>query len=136
MTEIDKYLLNFSNCDIFTPEKISKKMATYLKEEGELLEPSVGYGNLLKYIDLKYSFIIYMSAVNYLHSSVEKHVEGDKRETHEEFMIHGDKGFTAKYYHKDSKEEVREYNNDEYYTKPCTKLEDFNRPKNSFKCNE
>ena len=48
-----------------------------------------------------------MSAVNYLHSSVEKHVEGDKRETHEEFIIHGSKGFTAKYYHKDNKQEVR-----------------------------
>ena len=48
-----------------------------------------------------------MSAVNYLHSSVEKHVEGDKRQTHEEFIIHGSKGFTAKYYHKDNKQEVR-----------------------------
>ena len=48
-----------------------------------------------------------MSAVNYLHSSIEKHVEGDKRETHEEFIIHGSKGFTAKYYHKDNKQEVR-----------------------------
>ena len=42
-----------------------------------------------------------------LHSEVSKHVEGDKRETHEEFMIHGDKGFSAKYYHKDSKQEIR-----------------------------
>jgi hypothetical protein len=48
-----------------------------------------------------------MSAVNYLHSSVQKHVEGDKRETNEEFVIHGSKGFTAKYYHKDNKEEIR-----------------------------
>jgi len=48
-----------------------------------------------------------MSAVNYLHSSINKHVEGDKRETHEEFIIHGAKGFTAKYYHKDNKQEVR-----------------------------
>ncbi len=48
-----------------------------------------------------------MSAVNYLHSSINKHVEGDKRETHEEFIIHGSKGFTAKYYHKDNKQEVR-----------------------------
>jgi hypothetical protein len=48
-----------------------------------------------------------MSAVNYLHSSVEKHVEGDKRNTREEFIIHGDKGFTAKYYHKDNKEEIK-----------------------------
>jgi hypothetical protein len=45
--------------------------------------------------------------VKILHSQVSKHVEGDKRETHEEFMIHGDKGFTAKYYHKDAKQEVR-----------------------------
>jgi len=47
------------------------------------------------------------SAVKILHSQVSKHVEGDKRETHEEFMIHGDKGFSAKYYHKDSKQEIR-----------------------------
>lgn len=48
-----------------------------------------------------------MSEVNYLHSSINKHVEGDKRETHEEFIIHGAKGFTAKYYHKDNKQEIR-----------------------------
>ncbi len=48
-----------------------------------------------------------MSSVNFLHSSINKHVEGDKRETSEEFIIHGSKGFTAKYYHKDSKQEVR-----------------------------
>ena len=48
-----------------------------------------------------------MSEVNYLHSSINKNVQGDKRETHEEFIIHGSKGFTAKYYHKDNKEEVR-----------------------------
>ncbi len=48
-----------------------------------------------------------MSSVNFLHSSINKHVEGDKRETNEEFIIHGSKGFTAKYYHKDSKQEIR-----------------------------
>ena len=48
-----------------------------------------------------------MSEINYLHSFVEKHVEGDKRQTHEEFIIHGAKGFTAKYYHKDNKQEIR-----------------------------
>lgn len=34
-------------CDVFTPEKISKQMNTYLTNNGNLLEPSVGIGNLL-----------------------------------------------------------------------------------------
>ncbi len=46
-------------------------------------------------------------SVNFLHSSINKHVEGDKRETNEEFIIHGSKGFSAKYYHKDSKQDIK-----------------------------
>ena len=56
--EIDELLLNFNKCDIFTPESISKIMASYLSNSGNLLEPAVGSGNLLKYVDLsKYNNI-------------------------------------------------------------------------------
>ena len=48
---IDDDLLKFTKCDIFTPEKISKIMASKLKKNGNLLEPSVGNGNLLKFLD-------------------------------------------------------------------------------------
>jgi adenine-specific DNA-methyltransferase len=46
-------LLNFTKCDIFTPESISKLMSSKLKKEGNLLEPSVGTGNLLNFVDFK-----------------------------------------------------------------------------------
>jgi hypothetical protein len=50
------YLQNYDRCDIFTPDDISKLMATKLMElistPRTLLEPSVGTGNLLKYIPL------------------------------------------------------------------------------------
>ena len=42
--------MNCKKCDIFTPDNISKLMASYLKKGGSLLEPSVGTGNLLKFI--------------------------------------------------------------------------------------
>ena len=45
---LDKFL----KCDIFTPDDISKLMTSKLKTNGNLLEPSVGTGNLLKYIDI------------------------------------------------------------------------------------
>jgi hypothetical protein len=45
--------------------------------------------------------------VIFLHNSVISHVEGDKRDKREEFLIHGAKGFSAKYYNKDSKQEIR-----------------------------
>lgn len=38
-------------CDVFTPDYISKLMASKLKQSGNLLEPSVGTGNLLKFIN-------------------------------------------------------------------------------------
>jgi Eco57I restriction-modification methylase len=49
--EIDETLLNFHKCDIFTPDNISQIMANYLLNEGNLLEPAVGEGNLLKFIN-------------------------------------------------------------------------------------
>ena len=48
------YLQNYDRCDIFTPDDISQLMASKLAElvasPRTLLEPSVGTGNLLKYI--------------------------------------------------------------------------------------
>lgn len=52
MSEIDKQLLNFDNCDIFTPEKIANIMQSYLHNNGTLLDPSVGTGNLLNGINI------------------------------------------------------------------------------------
>jgi len=49
---VDKKLINHFNSDIFTPENISKKMSSYLSNSGLLLEPSVGEGNLLNFLDL------------------------------------------------------------------------------------
>ena len=46
-TDLEKFI----KCDIFTPDNISEIMASKLKKSGNLLEPSVGSGNLLKYID-------------------------------------------------------------------------------------
>ena len=48
----DKTLLNYEKSDIFTPDAISKIMASYLLNKGSLLDPCVGKGALLKFIDL------------------------------------------------------------------------------------
>lgn len=40
-------------CDIFTEKEQAKTMAEFIIEEGTLLEPSVGEGNLLKFINLE-----------------------------------------------------------------------------------
>ena len=48
---IDIKLKNFIKCDVFTPNKISEIMASFLNKNGTLLEPAVGDGQLLKYID-------------------------------------------------------------------------------------
>ena len=48
MTDLNKFL----KCDVFTPDNISNLMANKLHKKGNLLEPSVGTGNLLKFIDL------------------------------------------------------------------------------------
>ena len=45
-------LHNFLKCDVFTPDNICKLMTSKLNNSGTLLEPSVGTGNLLKYINL------------------------------------------------------------------------------------
>ena len=51
--DIDDSLLKFTKSDVFTPDKISKIMSSYLLKEGNLLEPAVGEGQLLKFVDLK-----------------------------------------------------------------------------------
>jgi hypothetical protein len=51
-SEIDNDLIIFIKCDIFTPDNICKIMTSKLNNNGSLLEPSVGTGNLLKFINL------------------------------------------------------------------------------------
>ena len=41
----------FTKCDIFTPDNISQLMSSKLSHRGSLLEPCVGTGNLLKFIN-------------------------------------------------------------------------------------
>lgn len=53
MSVIDNELLKHIKSDVVTPNDISKQMAEYLTNSGTLLEPSVGTGNLLKYIKLQ-----------------------------------------------------------------------------------
>jgi tRNA1(Val) A37 N6-methylase TrmN6 len=50
--DMDIDLQKFIKCDVFTPDDISKIMASKLNNKGNILEPSVGSGNLLKYINL------------------------------------------------------------------------------------
>ncbi len=71
--DIDNTLLNFDNADIFTPDNISKIMSSYLLNKGNLLEPSVGYGNLLKFININnYNNIdIYDIKQSYLDKCIE-----------------------------------------------------------------
>jgi hypothetical protein len=55
---MDNDLQEFVKCDVFTPDDISEVMASKLYNRGNLLEPSVGNGNLLKYINLdKYDYV-------------------------------------------------------------------------------
>ena len=51
---MDKELLQFSKCDVFTPSSISKKMVPFLSNKGNLLEPACGVGDLLKHVRLDY----------------------------------------------------------------------------------
>jgi hypothetical protein len=46
-------LINFTKCDIFTPDEISKIMSSKLSNYGKLLEPCVGTGNLLKHVNFE-----------------------------------------------------------------------------------
>ena len=52
MDTIDELLQKFTKSDVFTPDKISEIMSSYLHNEGDVLEPSVGDGQLLKYINI------------------------------------------------------------------------------------
>lgn len=55
---MDIDLQQFVKCDVFTPNDISKLMTSKLNNNGNILEPSVGSGNLLKYINLEnYDFV-------------------------------------------------------------------------------
>jgi hypothetical protein len=56
--EMDGDLQKFVKCDVFTPDDISKLMASKLHHRGSLLEPSVGSGNLLKYINLEHYDVV------------------------------------------------------------------------------
>ena len=49
----DSDLLKFTKSDIFTEDKQSELMASFLHKGGNILEPSVGTGNLLKYISVE-----------------------------------------------------------------------------------
>lgn len=51
-TNEDEDLVKFTKCDIFTPDNISQLMATKINKYGTLLEPSVGNGKLLKFLNL------------------------------------------------------------------------------------
>lgn len=67
----------FTKCDIFTPDNITKIMTSKLKKKGTLLEPSVGTGNLLKFINPeKYNSIdVYELKKDYLDKVTEhKHI--------------------------------------------------------------
>jgi len=46
------FLQQFNKCDVFTPDNISQIMSTLIHPHGTLLEPAVGTGNLLKYINI------------------------------------------------------------------------------------
>ncbi len=43
------------------------------------------------------------NTLKYLHESKQSNVVNGKRSAHEEFLIHGDKGMTIKFFHKDDK---------------------------------
>ena len=66
--KIDKVLLEFDKSDVSTPDDISKLMSSYLSKKGNLLEPAVGTGQLLKFVELdKYDSIdIFDIKSNYL----------------------------------------------------------------------
>lgn len=69
---IDETLHNFTKCDVFTPDSISRKMSKFLFKDGNILEPAVGNGQLLKFIDIsKYQSIdiydikkVYLDAID------------------------------------------------------------------------
>lgn len=50
---MDNDLNKFIKCDVFTPDNIVEIMSSKLLNNGTLLEPSVGKGNLLKFLNIK-----------------------------------------------------------------------------------
>ena len=76
----DQDLQKFIKCDVFTPDDVSKLMVSKLHKYGNLLEPSVGCGNLLKHIDYDAYDIIdvyeikkeYMEQIPH-HNNINKH---------------------------------------------------------------
>jgi hypothetical protein len=81
--ETDEILNMFTKCDVFTTDDISKIMGSKIYKKGSLLEPSVGTGNLLKFIPLKdYEIIdlyelknIYLEQINYKDININKYNE-------------------------------------------------------------
>lgn len=76
----DQDLQKFLKCDVFTPDDIGKLMVSKLHKYGNLLEPSVGCGNLLKHIncDLYDDIDVYEIKKEYMdqipyHNNIRKH---------------------------------------------------------------
>jgi len=72
---VEQELLDHDNCDIFTPDTISKQMTHYLHNKGSLLDPACGTGNLLKFVELdNYDSIdLYDIKTNYLQQCPSRH---------------------------------------------------------------
>jgi adenine-specific DNA-methyltransferase len=63
----DQQLLEFNPSDVFTPDSISKRMSLFLHGDGTLLEPAVGKGHLLKFINIdSYSIDVFDIKQKYL----------------------------------------------------------------------
>ena len=63
----DQQLLEFNPSDVFTPDSISKRMSSYLLGDGTLLEPAVGKGHLLKFINIDFLptwLIVFLGGMN------------------------------------------------------------------------
>lgn len=74
---MEESLETFNKCDIFTPDEISLLMSNKLSTNSiSLLEPSVGTGNLLKYINLNnYEIIdVYELKTNYLDEILDERI--------------------------------------------------------------
>jgi len=71
-----KDLLHFTKSDIFTPDDISELMSNKLSNQGSLLEPCVGTGNLLKFINIhNYTDIdVYEIKDNYLNQIINPNI--------------------------------------------------------------
>lgn len=83
---MDQTLLKFNKSDIFTPDSISQLMASKLHTYGNLLEPSVGEGNLLKYI-VKYDSIdVYEIKEKYLEKILVNSIDSSINKRHEDFI--------------------------------------------------